>query len=77
LFPLGPIIVIVSCVFFIICQDLDSFKQREWLKIFLTYFTVVVFFVMGIAYKIVRKTILVPYAAMFSAYVPLPGENND
>jgi lysine-specific permease len=66
LFPVGTIVVVVSCVFFIICQNFDSFRNRDWLAISLTYFTVVLFIVMGIVYKIVKKTTLVPYETMFS-----------
>jgi lysine-specific permease len=67
LFPVGPIVVVVSCIFFIICQDLDSFRRRDWLAICLTYFTPALFIVMGVAYKIIKKTTIVPYATMFSS----------
>jgi lysine-specific permease len=65
LFPIGPIVVIVACVFFLFCQDLESFRKRDWLKIGLTYFTAVVFVVMYVVYKVVKKTVIVTYAVMF------------
>jgi lysine-specific permease len=66
-FPVGPIMVVISCLFFLVCQDLKSFREHNWLSISLTYFTPFLFIVMGVVYKLVKKTIVVPYATMFSS----------
>jgi lysine-specific permease len=64
-FPVGPIVVVAVCVIIIICSNLNAAREGQWSTVAISYMSVVMFVVLYIVYKIVKKTRIVPYETMF------------
>ena len=62
LFPLGPIIALVLCTVVIIGQDFGAIMSGHFLAALPTYIGLILFLVLYIGYKVVKKTKLVNLA---------------
>jgi lysine-specific permease len=65
-FPVGPIVVVAVCVIIIVCSNLDAARAGNWATVAISYMSVVMFVVLYIAYKVVKKTRIAPYETMFA-----------
>jgi lysine-specific permease len=64
-FPVGPLVVVFICVFIILCSNLAAARAGDWGTVLISYMSVVMFAVLYVLYKIVKKSKIVPYATMF------------
>jgi lysine-specific permease len=60
LFPVGPIVVMVISFFMAVCHNLDSFKKGEWGHVAITYISVILVLLLYGAYKLWKKTKIIP-----------------
>jgi lysine-specific permease len=63
-FPLGPIAVMVFCALVVILSNLKWFRKGDWGEILISYMSVILFGVLFITYKLVKKTKIVEYEGM-------------
>jgi lysine-specific permease len=63
-FPIGPIVVVMFCVFILICSNLDEARAGNWVTVLISYMSVFLFVVLYFVYKVVKKTKIVSYTTM-------------
>jgi lysine-specific permease len=64
-FPVGPIVVVVVCVIILLASQIDKVRKKDWRALAISYMAPVMFLVLYIGYKVVKKTEIVPYETMF------------
>ncbi|AOY94884.1 gamma-aminobutyrate permease [Cupriavidus sp. USMAA2-4] len=71
-FPYGPLFAFALCMVITLGQNYQAFTQGrvDWLAVAATYVGIPVFLLIWLGYRLVRKTRIVPYAAMH--FPPLP-----
>ncbi|AYF92326.1 amino acid permease [Apilactobacillus bombintestini] len=63
-FPTGPVITLILCILVICGQNISAFANFDWKQIGITYISVPLVLILYIAYKIKKKTHLVPLDKM-------------
>jgi lysine-specific permease len=64
LFPVGPIVVMISCVVILILSNLKWFRVGKWGEIAISYMSVILFVVLLLGYKFIMKSKIVDYERM-------------
>jgi len=62
LFPLGPILAFLACIFIVLAQNYQAFtgKVIDWQGVIVSYIGIPVFLAVWLGYKFIKKTKVVP-----------------